>query len=205
MDELEILKKDWKKRESSFNQLTEQDIYKMLHKKSSSIVKWILIISILEFLLLRILDFTSFFDENHVRFMKTHHIYIFEKILTSVNLVILLVFIFFFYKSFKNISVSSSIKKLMNDILNTRRIVKYYVSYNLILIAISCIVVTLSEFKYNPEISHLFEQYVVVFVLIGIFIIGIITLVFWLFYKLLYGILLKRLHHNYQELKKIDI
>ena len=48
MDELDILKKDWKKNENSYTQITEKEIYGMLHKKSSSIVKWILVISILE-------------------------------------------------------------------------------------------------------------------------------------------------------------
>ena len=52
MDELEILKKDWKKNENAFDQVTEKEIYGMLHKRSSSIVKWILITSILEFLFL---------------------------------------------------------------------------------------------------------------------------------------------------------
>ena len=51
MEELDLLKKDWKRNANSFEQISEVEIYKMLHKKSSSIVKWILIISILEVLL----------------------------------------------------------------------------------------------------------------------------------------------------------
>ena len=31
------------------------------------------------------------------------------------------------------------------------------------------------------------------------------TLIIWLFYKLIYGFLLKRLNRNYQELKKLEI
>ena len=34
---------------------------------------------------------------------------------------------------------------------------------------------------------------------------AIIFGLFWLFYKLIYGILLKRLYKNYKELKKIDL
>ena len=49
MDELELLKKDWQKEENSYPKLTYNEIYKMILKKSSSIVKWIFIISILEF------------------------------------------------------------------------------------------------------------------------------------------------------------
>ena len=38
----------------------------------------------------------------------------------------------------------------------------------------------------------------------GFFFVLIILFLFWLFYKLLYGILLRRLQKNYNELKKID-
>ena len=57
MKELDLLKKDWKKNENSFEQVSEKEIYKMIHKKSSSIVKWILIISILEFTILNLIGF----------------------------------------------------------------------------------------------------------------------------------------------------
>ena len=38
MDELELLKKDWKKKEQQFKQVSEQDIYDMLHQSSSHYV-----------------------------------------------------------------------------------------------------------------------------------------------------------------------
>ena len=47
MDDLDLLKKDWQK-PNAFEQISEQDIYGMLHKKSSSIVKWILLSSLIE-------------------------------------------------------------------------------------------------------------------------------------------------------------
>jgi hypothetical protein len=50
MKELDLLK-DWQKNKDSFEQVSEIEIYRMIHKKSSSIVKWILIISIMEVLL----------------------------------------------------------------------------------------------------------------------------------------------------------
>ena len=40
MKELDLLKKDWQKSDNSFEQVSEIEIYKMIHKKSSSIVKW---------------------------------------------------------------------------------------------------------------------------------------------------------------------
>ena len=51
MDDLDLLKKDWKKQEKNLPHLSYDEIYKMIWKRSSSIVKWIFIISIVEFLL----------------------------------------------------------------------------------------------------------------------------------------------------------
>ena len=48
MDELELLKKDWQENQK-FPKLSKQEIYVLLHKKSSSIVKWIFILSLIEF------------------------------------------------------------------------------------------------------------------------------------------------------------
>ena len=53
MKELDLLKKDWQKN-NAFEQVSEVEIYKMLHQKSSSIVKWILIVSLLEFVILNL-------------------------------------------------------------------------------------------------------------------------------------------------------
>ena len=204
MDELEILKKDWKKNENTFDQVTEKEIYGMLHKRSSSIVKWILIISILEFLFLRLLDLSIFLDDEYSNRMKEHHIYDFEKFVTIFNFVVLLVFIYYFYRNLKAINSSSSVKKLMQDIINTRKIVKYYVWYNLVLVGITSAIVIYSQFMYDKNINHLYDKYQLFFILGGFFFVIIILLLFWLFYRLLYGILLKRLQKNYNELQKID-
>jgi hypothetical protein len=204
MDELEILKKDWKKQESSFQQIGEKEIYGMLHKRSSSIVKWILIISVLEFLFLRLLDLSIFLDDEYSNRMKEHHIYDFEKFVTIFNFVVLLVFIYYFYRNLKTINSSSSVKKLMQDIINTRKIVKYYVWYNLVLVGITSAIVIYSQFMYDKNINHLYDKYQLFFILGGFFFVIIILLLFWLFYRLLYGILMRRLQKNYIELKKID-
>jgi len=204
MDELEILKKDWKKNENTFDQVTEKEIYGMLHKRSSSIVKWILIISVLEFLFLRLLDLSIFLDDEYSNRMKEHHIYDFEKFVTIFNFAVLLIFIYYFYRNLKAINSSSSVKKLMQDIINTRKIVKYYVWYNLVLVGFTSAIVIYSQFMYDKNINLLYDKYQLFFIMGGFFFVIIILLLFWLFYRLLYGILLRRLQKNYNELQKID-
>ena len=205
MDELELLKKDWKKQEQQFKQVSEQDIYGMLHQSSSSIVKWIFIISIIEFLIFRLLDFTLFFDEAFINRLKSYHIYDIEKVATGINFVVLIGFIVYFYKNLKNISTTSSVKKLMKDIIETRKIVKYYVWYNLAIAFVTGVIILFSQLKYDSNLSPLFEKYQLVVISIGLSVIVLLVGVFYLFYKLVYGILLKRLQNNYKELKKIDL
>ena len=65
-EELDLLKKAWKKDEHSYEQVTEKQIYAMIHKRSSSIVKWILMISIAELILWSGISFL-FVDENYLK------------------------------------------------------------------------------------------------------------------------------------------
>ena len=212
MDELDLLKKDWKRNENSFEQISEIDIYKMLHKKSSSIVKWILIISILEVLLWTGVSMCLNIDAD-LKKMVGNDLILYFKALNYFNYAVIIGFIYLFYKNYIKISTTASTKQLMSDILKTRKTVQYYVWFNLGMIALSMFLGFAMAFFYNPEMSVIKDKIahekgnitlvitVCVFSLVTIVFIGI----FYLFYKLLYGILLKKLNNNYKELKKIDL
>ena len=60
MDELDILKNDWNKDNSNYKKLSAQDIYPMLHKKSSSIAKTLFYISIAELIFWIIVSFLPY-------------------------------------------------------------------------------------------------------------------------------------------------
>lgn len=206
MDELDLLKKDWKKNESSFEQISEVAIYKMIHQKSSSIVKWILIISILEMLLWTGISVFYNTDEYLLKF-HSQKIIDYSRYLTVFNYIVVTFFIYMFYKNYKAISIITSTKQLMNDILKTRKTVQYYVWYNLVMIVISMIIGFLLVFSVDPRMHELTTKhngllFMIVFCIVCT---AIIFGLFWLFYKLIYGILLKRLYKNYKELKKIDL
>lgn len=66
MDNLDLLKKDWNKSQPGDKQFSAKDIYAMLHKKSSSIVKTLFYISIAELVFWIVLNNLPFFayDEN---------------------------------------------------------------------------------------------------------------------------------------------
>ena len=210
MKELDLLKKNWKNSENSFEQISEKDLYKMLHHKSSSIVKLILIISIVEVLFW---TFLNVFFSGDEYFKKLHHeeIFVYADMIMYFNYVVVLVFIYLFYKNYKMISTLTSTKQLMKDILKTRKTVHCYVYYNLIMIVLSLIAGFYMAFAFNPEVSSLREKIesdpkaMVIVVGLLLFVTLVFFGLFWLFYRLLYGTLLRKLFNNYKELKKIDL
>ena len=206
MDDLDLLKKDWQKQDS-FQQISEKDIYGMLHKKSSSIVKWLLIISVLEFVFWTILNLVADTDD----YFKNQSQKMIIDVLEYISYAIILIFILLLYRNYRKISVVGSTKQLMIDILNTKKIINYYVIYNLVMIVVAILASTTYIFLYNPDNELLRQKLVSSPKMMFGFAVTIIgcTAVFigiiWLFYRLLYGILLKKLYVNYEELKKIDL
>ena len=210
-EELDLLKKAWKKDPHVYEQVTENQIYKMIHKRSSSIVKWILMISIAEFLLWSVIGL-FFVDENYLKTLEMYHIETLFKVISVLNYAVVIFFIFMFYKNFKTISTTDTVKKLMNSIIKTRKTVQYYIWYNLGMFAFIFIIVVISQIIYDPNINSLIDSTKdvnpqVFWIIIGLtyFVLFALTFgLFWLFYRLIYGFLMKRLHKNFEELKKID-
>lgn len=212
MEELDLLKKAWKKDTHSFEQVTETEIYKMIHKKSSSIVKWILIISILEFALWTAVSL-CYNTDDVIKSLNAENFLVYLKVINYINYAVVFFFIYCFYRNYAKISTINSTKQLMQDILRTRKTVQYYVWYNLSMVFICTILGFVMAFIYNPEIDTLkykiahdesnliLVETIAILVLIPLIAVGI----FWLIYRLLYGILLRKLQGNYKELKKIDL
>ncbi len=210
MDQLELLKKNWEKESDNYQHLTSSEISPMLWKKSSSIVKTLFYISIGELVFWALLNFVplSFSKDksNTVdALFASHDIF---TVLTVLNIVLVIVFSYLLYKSYKAISVKDSIKNFMASIIRTRKIIKYYVLSNLSLMFVNFIVAIYFALHDIPELatkintSDSSEMFVFFLKIAGL--VAIVIGIFWLIYKLIYGILISRLTKNYNELKKSD-
>lgn len=210
MDDLDLLKKDWKKQEKNLPHLSYDEIYKMIWKKSSSIVKWIFVISLVEFLLGVILNF-FLIDDEYWQQMERYHLTTFVIISYIISYLITFYFIYRFYRNYKRINSTDSATYLMNNILKTRSTVKYYIAYILISTAVVFLVTTYLMIRNHAitadaaaDMSFDASQWALF--IGGIFIILILVLgAIWLIYRVVYGILLKRLQKNYKELKKLEM
>ena len=212
MEELDLLKRHWKKEDDSFEQVSEKQIYKMIHKSSSSIVKWIFIISILEFLLWSVLSFFMK-DSEVMRQFDEYHV---EHIMTPfmiIGYLGLAYFFFQFYMNYRKITATDNVQKLINTILKTRKKVHQYVWFNIIYAVFSSIIVLFIQLNYDERLIEMIKlseknnnSVLIYAIYIGVTVLflAVFIVLIWLFYKLIYGVLLKRLYKNYEELKKID-
>lgn len=212
MDELDLLKKDWKKQEVNLPRLSYDDIYRMLWKRSSSIVKWIFVISIVELFLSTFLSII-FADKTYWDQMEELHLTNFTRGLYIISYSITLYFIYRFYRNYKKISTTDDASTLMKNILRTRKTVKIYIAYVLISTGISAVVISYFSIQNHRTLNQVEEtaKYSfealdwVKFILIGLLALAAFLGIIWLFYRLLYGILLRRLKRNYKELQKLEM
>ena len=211
MDELDLLKKDWKKQEKSYPKLSFDDIYKLIHKKSSSIVKWIFIICVVEFVFWSGLNF--FVPESTYEIYEQFHLKEFVSIVMYLHYAIIFVFMYLFYKNYSSISVTDSTQVLMQNIIKTRNTVNNYVYYNIGLYVVLSIVLIAIMYSQpdllievmNPEGKNIDkDQFLTTILVAQIVSVIIVTGLFWLYYKLIYGILLKKLNKNYKELATME-
>ncbi|MEO9893753.1 hypothetical protein [Aurantibacter sp.] len=216
MDELELLKKDWQKKEEDLPKLSYNELHTMIWKKSSSIVKWIMIISILEFILPHLLYFLpqaqnqmAVYDSVGLRYWVIG--------LTIIQYTVVAYFIFEFYKRYKEISVLDNAKNLMDNIIKTRKTVKYYVIFSLSLIFITMVsfafgiyltsdLTALAEAFGYDEFMEM-EPEKLKKLLIGVYLAMalIMPLIIGAIYFLLYGLLLRKLKKNHKELKRLEV
>lgn len=212
MDDLDVLKQHWKKQEDDLPRLSYDEIYSMIWKKSSSIVKWIFVISIVELLLSSLLSI-ALADADYWMEMETLNLTKFTVGLYIVSYSVTLYFIYRFYKNYQKISSTDDAATLMKNILKTRRTVKNYIAFVLISSGFSAVVVAFFSLRNHQLVAEAEDMAKYTFDLLdwvkflaaGVIILGAFLCALWLFYKLIYGILLGRLRKNYRELKKLEM
>ena len=201
MDLLDNYKKAWENQPEEITRISASEIYKMTQAKSSSIVKWIFVIGLLEFAFMILSPFV--FDiSNDEKILVGMEIYEFVQISQYLAIPVLFYFLFLFYKNYKNISSIDNTKKLMTKIKKTRRTVRNYVIFNLLYIVYLAAIITFGMVMTPQGNFENTPGWIIVLIMMLVTI--IMLFLFWGFYQLLYGILLNKLNRNYIELAKLD-
>ncbi|WP_437919307.1 hypothetical protein [Sphingobacterium sp. LRF_L2] len=201
MDGLDLLKQHWNE-DRNFPKIEREEIRRMTHKSSSSIVKWIFIISLIELTIGIILGLFVLPDNNsHPLFYKIAY--------TSYDIIfyaVILYFIYRFFTSYWHIKNTTNTKVLLETILETRKHVNRYIQFNIYCIIFAFILTSVEMLV--AELKGQSIKDVIPFVLFMIFLVSIFCWLFLLlvrvYYKLLYKRLVKKLDNNYEELIRIE-
>ena len=203
MDELKNI---WANQDLSSNQVESEKLQKLMNQKSKSLAFWILGISIIEFILantpLLFMDMESTNEYYRVTGM--------EQFMNVVNIItysISGIFILLFYLNYKKIDINQSVKDLMRSIVNTRKVVKYYIYYNLggISIVYSIFLVKIFSNKENfinftqadpNQVDAMYLPSLITMIVLLAFVVGLVAL----FYHFTYGYILRKFMRNYKEL-----
>ena len=205
--DLDKLKSSWKE-QNSF-QINDSEIKNAINKKSINIVKYIFWISIIEFILIFGSNFI-FNETPEVVFLSEEKLKDFNfwnEIMNEIywfNTLLSLIFVVIFYLKYKKISQSNAILENISRIINFRNTIHLYVIFNLLIALIY--VFTIGEFLFADQ---LFSKGIIkennlnrfmILTIVSLIIIGIT----FLYYKLIFGIFLKKLNKNIKELKSIE-
>ena len=214
MDELELLKKDWKENKSDdFKNYTEKELFAMTKKRSVSIAKWVFIIALLElgfwFLIGYLMPSSSEDKEyyevlNNIPLIKGI-LYVLGEFATYLPYVFIGLLL---YLNFK-IKREENPKKLMEKILLMKKCIQWYIRIFLGEIVVFFIISMILSFyiEYNTlegkELEELYFFAFIVFIPL-LMIIFIFALFLRFIYHLVYGNLLQKLKQNYEELSRME-
>ena len=202
------LKDIWKQQDLSDQNIRREDLKKLLSKKSKSIAKWILIISIVEFVIPHVIYL--FTDKTTIQ--EQYNLIGIQNFMYFTNLttyVVGAVFVYYFYQNYKKIKIEQSVAQLIDRIVKTRKVVKNYIYYNLIALSFIYLVYIVKVFSnydimrsyFNLDATVNIEEIWLPYLITSILFIALIVFLLWLFYRVTYGYLLRRLLENYKDIK----
>ncbi|MDR3273123.1 MAG: hypothetical protein LBT29_06565 [Flavobacteriaceae bacterium] len=227
--DIEKLKKSWNEQKPT-QALSRGELLLMLTKKSSNNIKYIVIFSVIEFLIVVMsLIFTSYTSidskiiekldadirENYILNSKI------AQVLSCFNVVISIGFIYLFYKSYRKINVLNTPKEFIQNILQFKKSVTWFIGINILIGIINFFLTGFYDFiagfmdGYNSTVegNHipkldfntihpLFSSYL--YILLFFALLFFALLIGLIYYYLVYGILLGRLKRNLKALKTLE-
>ena len=216
--DIDNLKKQWQQQNAT-SQYASEDIRSMLNRKSRNYIKYILYISIVESILVFLLNaYDIIYDngnDNIIQIVNTINIAHNETLdlyfnsfywLMKIGMVITtFYFIFKFYKSYKRINIEENLKNFILQIISFKRTVNTFIIFNIawfVLVIILIFFFVLSIVLQSGSQGHRTEILAIGLFFLAMLCIG--TFIAWLYYKIVYGFIIGRLKRNLEQLKEID-
>jgi|GEM_PF-5838065 len=205
MTDLDSIKEHWSKK-LHFPVQTKEQLQNIIRESSSATLKWLIVVNFFELLLFTVLSLVL--EESEA----VSNEKIINDIVSTLDFILFalpLLFSVIYLVLIREIRVKRSVFSLLRTIHTARKLLNVYIYLNIaifLLILYLAIFLTISSEHIDDEAAALFGTTTSYVILISICIITslVFMLSVWLFYRLLYGRLLKRLNRNYEELKDME-
>ncbi len=216
--DLDNFKKTWQE-EPTQPRYESKEIESMLNKSSRNYVKYILWISAVEFLLIFVANtYYTFLGEDTTDLMSVlrklgitdsagfeNNIAQFYLILKVASILLTGVFVVLFYQNYRKIEVESNLKNLILQIIRFKRIVQLFILANIVLVILFTLILGIFTFTALAEQNvQLTNPTIIGFVCGLLLTMGISVVLIWIYYRVVYGFILRRLGRNLEQLQNIE-
>ncbi|MGO4709871.1 beta-carotene 15,15'-monooxygenase [Chryseobacterium sp. 2TAF14] len=216
--DLDSFKKTWQEQPVQ-PKYDNNEILKMLNKKSRNYMKYIFWISVAEFLFFSVLgifyliqnnesdSFMSILEKMGVHrssqlVSKLDNIYLIIKIL---SLVVTGFFVLKFYQNYRKIKIEEDLKLFIIRIITFKKTVNAFILTNIgLLILLISALIGFTFYILNVQNIEINSSTFTGFI-VGIIVSTILCVILiWVYYRLVYGIIMSRLDKNLSQLKEIE-
>ena len=195
------------------------EIELMLNKSSRNYVKYILWISLVEFVLILGANlYYTFLGEdtadlvsvlgklgidNSDQFQNTlTQLYL---ALKMVSLALTGIFVYLFYQNYRKINVEANLKKLILHIIKFKKTVQLFILANIVLVILFTLILGIFTFSVLAQQNiELTNPTIIGFVTGLLLTMGISVVLIWIYYRVVYGFILRRLGKNLEQLQNIE-
>ncbi len=216
--DIDSFKKTWQEQpvEPKYN---NDEILQMLNKKSRNYVKYIFWISVVEFVLFTIFGlFLILQNKESNTFLTSLQRLGVEKndemqnILDNIYLIIKICTLFItgyfvirFYKNYSKIKVEEDLKEFISRIISFKKTVNAFILINILIVVVFTSALTIfGIYSIKNQNSALANSSILAFIISFIISTVLCVVLIWAYYRLVYGILIKRLDKNLVQLKEIE-
>lgn len=216
--DLDSFKKTWQEQPVQ-QKYDNNEILQMLNRKSRNYVKYIFWISVAEFLFFTVVGLFYIIQDNESNSFlsilgklgakKTpelehtfDNVYLVLKIL---SLSVTAYFVYKFYQNYRSIKIEENLKKFILNIIRFKKTVNAFIITNIVLlIAFTTILMAFVFYVLNVQNIELTNSTLLRFLTLIIVSTGLSVLLVWMYYRLVYGIIMRKLDKNLKQLKEID-
>ncbi len=195
------------------------EIESMLNKSSRNYVKYILWISLVEFILILGANlYYTFLGEDTTDLMSVlgklgiDNSDQFQTTLTQLYLALKMVslaltgiFVYLFYQNYRKINIEANLKKLILQIIKFKKTVQLFIVANIALVILFTLVLGIFTFSVLAQQNiELTNPTLIGFIAGLVLTMGISVVLIWIYYRLVYGFILRRLGKNLEQLQNIE-